>query len=73
MRKPTDAEKLAVILYYLADKGHIRKTATAFGMAKCTACKIIYRVSKAIIMYLGPKFIKLSITEEEVTESCRLF
>ena len=42
-------------------------------MAKCTACKIIYRVSKAIIIYLGPKFIKLSIIEEEVTESCRLF
>ena len=68
MRKPVDA-----YLYYLADKGLIRKTANAFGIAKCAVCKIIYRLTKAINIYLAPKFIKLPITEKEVTKSCRLF
>ena len=73
MRKPIDVEKqVAVVLYYLADEGRMTKTANAFGIAKCTVLKIIYRVTKAINVYLGPKFIKLPITEEEVTESCRL-
>ena len=74
MRKPIDVEKqVAVTLYYLADQGRMRKTANAFGIAKCAVSKIIYRVTKALKIYLGPKFIKLPITEEEVTESCRLF
>ena len=47
----------------------MRKTANAFGIAKCTISKIIYRVTKAFNIYLGQKFIKLPITEEEVTES----
>ena len=32
-----------------------------------------YGVTKAINIYLGPKFIRLLISEEEVTESYRLF
>ena len=47
----------------------MKKTANAFGIAKCTISKIIYRVTKAFNIYLGQKFIKLPITEEEVTES----
>ena len=66
MRQPID-------VYYLVDEGRMRKTANAFGTAKCTVFKIIYRVTKAINIYMGPKFIKLPVTEEEVTESCRLF
>ena len=74
MRKPIDVEKqVAVVLYCLADESRMRKTANAFGVAKCTVSKIINRITKAINIYLGPKFIKLPITEEEVTESCRRF
>ena len=74
MRKPIDVEKqVAVVLYYLVDEGCMRKTSKAFGIAKSTVFKIIYRVTKAIDIYLGLKLIKLPITEEEVTESCRLF
>ena len=72
MPKPIDVEKqVAVILYYLADEDRMRKTANAF-IAKCPVCKIIYRVTKAINIYLRPKLIKRPVTEEEVTESCRL-
>ena len=72
MPKPIDVEKqVAVILYYLADQDRMRKTANTF-IAKCPVSKIIYRITKAINIYLGPKFVKLPITEEEVTENCRL-
>ena len=67
IRKPIDIEKqVAVVLYYLADECPGKKTANAFGVVKCTVSKIIYRVTKAINRYLGPKFI-------EVSKSCRLF
>ena len=74
MRGPIHVKKqVAVVFYHLVDKGCMRKTANIFDIIKCTVSKIIYRVTKAINTYLGPKFIKLPITEEEVTESCRRF
>ena len=74
MRKPINGEKqVAVVFYYLADEGPMRKTANAFGIAKCTVSKKTYRVTKTINIYLGPKFTKLPIAEEDVTESYRLF
>ena len=54
---------------YLADEGSMKKTANAFGIAKCTISKIIYRVTKAFNIYLGQKFIKLPNTAEEVTKN----
>ena len=47
----------------------MKKTANAFGVAKCTISKIIYRVKKAFNIYLGQKFIKLPNTEEKVTKN----
>ena len=71
MCKPINVEKqVASVLYYLADQGRMRRTANAFGIAKCTVSYKIYKVMKTINVYLGPKFVKLPITEEEVTESC---
>ena len=67
IRKPIDTEKqVAVVLYYLAEECPRKKTVNAFGVVKCTVSKIIYRVTKAINRYLGPKF-------TEVSKSCRLF
>ena len=41
MRDCISAEKqLAVTLYYLMDKGRLRKVAKAFGIAKSTVSKI---------------------------------
>ena len=69
MRKPIDVEKqVAVILYYLADEGRMRETVNAFGIAKCTVSKIIYRVTKAINIYLGPKFMKLQKKLQKVVD-----
>ena len=74
MREPIDvAKQVAVFVYYLADEGCVRKTANAFDIAKCTVSKIIYRITKAINIYLGQKFIKPPLTKEEVTESYTLF
>ena len=54
MHKPIDVQKQVAVLYYLG---------IAFRIAKCTVCKITYRVTKAINIYLGPKFTKLPIIE----------
>ena len=66
---------VAIVLYYLVDQGRMREIADAFGISKCTVSKIIYMVTKAIniYIYMGPNFVKLSITEQEVTEVCRRF
>ena len=72
MRKLVNVEKqVAVVFYHLVDESCMRKTANIFSIVKCTISKTIHRVTKAINTYLGSKFIKLPITEEEVTESCR--
>ena len=35
MRQPVDVEKqVAVTLYYLSDKGHLRKNANSFGLSR---------------------------------------
>ena len=67
MRAPVSVEKqVAVFLYYTADEGRYRKVANAFGISKATVSTIIRRVAQAITFHLGPKYIKLPKTEEEV-------
>ncbi|XP_046844789.1 putative nuclease HARBI1 [Xenia sp. Carnegie-2017] len=67
MRKSVDVVKqVAVTLYYLSDEGRMRKTANAFGLSRQSVSKIVRKVCKAITIYLGPKYIKLPRTEEEV-------
>ena len=71
MRSFISVEKqvhVAVTLYYLSDEGGFRKSANAFGIAQSTASTIIRSVSYALTVYLGPKYIKLPVTEEEVKE-----
>ncbi|XP_046841818.1 putative nuclease HARBI1 [Xenia sp. Carnegie-2017] len=69
-RKSVDVVKqVAVTLYYSSDDGRMRKTANAFGLSRQSVSKIVRKVckgSKAITIYLGPKYIKLPRTEEEV-------
>lgn len=54
-------------LYYLSDEGRLRKTANAFGLGRSTVSIIIRRVCKALVD-IGPKYIKLPTTEEDVKE-----
>ena len=74
MHDPIDVEKqVAVVLHCLADEARMRKSVNAFGIAKFWVSKIIYSVTRAVNIYLGPKFLKLPLTAVEVTEICRLF
>lgn len=69
MRSPIDVERqVAATLYYLSDEGRLRKTANAFGLSRASTSIIIRRVTRAIAMALGPIYIKLPLTEEEVGE-----
>ena len=54
---------------YFPDKGQIRKTANAFGIAKNTMSMIIRKVTKAILNHIAKNYIKLPRTEEELHKS----
>ena len=67
MRSPISVEcQVAATLYYLSDEGRLRKTANAFGISRASVSLIIRRVSKAISLHLGPRYIQLPFTEEAV-------
>ena len=72
--KPVSVEKqVAVTLYYLSDEGRYRKVANAFGLGKSTVSEIVRRVCAVISIALGPKYIKLPKTEDEVKEAIEKF
>lgn len=74
MRTAIDVVKqVAVTLYYLSDEGRIRKTANAFGISRQVVSRIVRKVSKAITIHLGPKYIKLPSTEEDVHNLVKKF
>ena len=74
MRSPVEVERqVAATLYYLSDEGRLRKTANAFGLARGSVSIIIRRVTKAIALAMGPKYIKLPLTEEDVREKVSQF
>ncbi len=67
MRKPLSVEKqLAVTLYYLADEGRYRKVANAFGISRSAVSIAVRRVCLVITKELGPKYIRLPTTTDEV-------
>ena len=74
MRSSVDVNKqVALTLYYLADEGRLRKTANAFGLSRPCVSIVVRRVTRAISVYLGPMFIKVPVTEEEVKEKITCF
>ena len=74
MKAPVSVEKqLALLLYYLSDEGRYLKVANAFGIASPTVSKIIRRVSNCISIVLGPEYIKLPTTEQEVKDAVSNF
>eukprot|EP00112_Aurelia_sp_Birch-Aquarium-sp1_P016418 Seg3721.2 transcript_id=Seg3721.2/GoldUCD/mRNA.D3Y31 product="Protein ALP1-like" protein_id=Seg3721.2/GoldUCD/D3Y31 len=67
MREPLSVEKqVAVTLYYLADEGRYRKVGNAFGISRSTVSVVLRKVCNVITRILGPKYIKLPTTIEEV-------
>ena len=70
MGSPVEVERQVVVtLDYLSDEGRLRKTANAFGLSRPCISIIVRQVTCAITVHLGPKFIKLPLTEDEVKES----
>lgn len=52
-------KKVACTLYYLSDKGRLRKTANAFGFSCQVVSKIIREVCRAVTVHLGSEYLKL--------------
>ena len=74
MQSPIDVEKqIGITLYYLSDEGWLRKTAHAFGVSRSSVSIIVRRVTCLISMYLGPKYIQLPVTEDDVQEKVKGF
>lgn len=74
VRTPIEVERqVAVTLYYLSDKGRMRKTANAFGLSRSSVSVIVCRVTCAISLQLGPKYIKVPMTDEAVQEKVQNF
>ena len=67
MRRPISREsQVATTLYCLSDTGCMRKNANSFGIGKSTVSCIVKNVTEMICQHLGPKFIKLPLSENEV-------
>ena len=57
---------MAVTLYYLKDTGSIWMTANTFGIHQCTVSKVLLQVCTAISKHLGPKYVYLPRTLDEM-------
>ena len=66
-------KKIALILYYLKDTGSLGMTVNTFGIAICTTAKIIYDVCHAISVHLGPRYICIPKTTEEMRQKVSEF
>ena len=74
MRAPIEVERqVAMTLYYLSDEGRMRKTANAFGASVASVSIIIRHVARVIVMHMGPRYIKLPLTEEAVRDKVSNF
>ena len=61
-------KQLALTLYFLEDQGSLSMTANAFGIARCTVSVIVRKVCDVIAKVLGPKYIKLQSTEQQMKD-----
>ena len=62
-------KRVAITIYYLVDEGRYRKTANAFGVSRAAVSVIVREVCHAISLHLGPKYIKMPATEEDVIKA----
>ena len=59
-------KKVALTLYYLKDTGSMWMTANTFGIHQSTVSKVVFEVCDAITKHLGPEYIHLPRTAEEM-------
>ena len=62
----TVEKQLAMTIYFLKDQGSLRMTANTFGVAVCTLSVVLRKVCACITRELGPRYISLPTTEEEM-------
>ena len=62
----TVEKQLAMTIYFLKDQGSLRMTANTFGVAVCTLSVVLREVCACITRELGPRYISLPTTEEEM-------
>lgn len=69
MRCPVDiTKKVACTLYYLSNRGCLRKTANAFGLSHQVVSKIIREVCRAMAVHLGSEYTKRPSTVVEMED-----
>lgn len=66
-------KKVALTLYYLKDTGSMWMTANTFGIHQCTVSKVVLEVCDAITKHLGPEYIHLPRTAEEMQRKVSQF
>ena len=59
-------KKVAVTLCYLKDTGSIWMTANTFGIHQCTVSKVILEFCNAMATHLGPTYLHLPRTLDEM-------
>ena len=67
----TVEKQLAITLYFLKDQGSLSMTANAFGVAICTVSVVVRKVCHVLTKYLGPKYIKLPSSEQDMRQEIR--
>ena len=66
-------ERKTTVIREPVDEGRIRKTANSFGLSRSSVSIIIRRVCCAICNHLGPRYIRLPQTADEVKEKTENF
>ena len=61
-------KQLAPTLYYLKYQGSLAMTVNSFGVALCTVSVVVRKVCDIITTVLGPQYIKLPSTPNEMAE-----
>ena len=68
-RAPVSVDtQLAIFLYYISDEGRYRKVANAFGLSRSTVSNTVRKVARVIVEIIGPMYMKLPETEEDVCD-----
>ena len=76
----TVEKQLAMTVYFLKDQGSLSMTANAFGVAICTVSVVVRKVCQVLTnyyyyyyyyYYLGPIYIKLPSSEQEMRQEIR--
>ena len=64
---------VAIAIYYMVDECRYCKPANALGVSRATVSVIVREVCHAISLHLGPKYVKMPATEEDVSKAVQEF